>query len=155
MFAETTRLLYSTIPETIKIYQDTCDDELFINGDSSLLHQVMMNLVGNACDAVEGVDEPLIKLKLDVYQPDRVFAASYPDAEGKVFAHLSVEDNGYGILEDDIEHIFEPFYTTKEVGKGSGLGLSMVFGAVKTHDGFVQLESSKDNGAIFHIYIFH
>jgi len=64
-----------------------------------------------------------------------------------------VEDNGSGIPEYLLEHLFEPFFTTKEPGKGTGLGLAMVFGAIKTHQGFIEVESSAGKGALFHVYL--
>jgi len=70
-----------------------------------------------------------------------------------LYAHLSVEDNGCGIPEHQIEHLFEPFFTTKEQGEGTGLGLAMVFGAVKTHHGFVEVESIEGEGSTFHVYL--
>ncbi|MDX8403933.1 MAG: response regulator, partial [Mariprofundaceae bacterium] len=77
----------------------------------------------------------------------------HPYFKVEPYAHLSVEDNGYGIPEDQMIHLFEPFFTTKEVGKGTGLGLAMVFGAIKTHHGYVEVESIEGEGSTFHIYL--
>ena len=69
------------------------------------------------------------------------------------YAHLSIEDKGSGLSEQQMEHMFEPFFTTKEQGKGTGLGLAMVYGAIKTHGGFIEAERIEESGTIFHIYL--
>jgi len=74
-------------------------------------------------------------------------------AERRKFAHLFVTDNGCGIDQAEIEKIFDPFYTTKEVGKGTGLGLAMVFGAIRSYEGWVDVESDSGQGTSIHIYI--
>jgi len=66
---------------------------------------------------------------------------------------LSIEDNGCGIPEHQIEHLFEPFFTTKDQGKGTGLGLAMVYGAIKTHQGFIEVQSIEETGSTFHVYL--
>jgi len=112
-----------------------------------------MNLLNNARDAVEHEDAPCITVTLDKFQANDAFIDKYPYFNTGIYAHLSVEDNGCGIPEKQIEHLFEPFFTTKEQGKGTGLGLSMVFGAIKTHHGFVRVESIEGEGSTFHVYI--
>ena len=69
------------------------------------------------------------------------------------YACLSVQDNGHGIGPSQLENIFEPFFTTKEVGKGTGLGLSMVFGSVKSHNGFIEVDSKPGHGSTFRIFL--
>jgi len=150
---ETFKLLRSSIPENITIHQNIGIDPLQINGDSTQLHQVLMNLVNNACDALEGADSPCITIKLDAFHADEKFIEVHPDINVGRYAHLSVEDNGEGIPESKIKHLFEPFFTTKEQGKGTGLGLAMVFGAVQTHEGAIDVESVAGEGTTFHIYI--
>ncbi|MDQ6987782.1 MAG: response regulator, partial [Mariprofundaceae bacterium] len=113
-----------------------------------------MNLINNAHDAMENVDNPRITIKLASFQPDDAFMKKKPYFKAdKQYAHLSIEDNGCGISKKDREHIFEPFYTTKEEGKGTGLGLAMVYGAVKTHSGFIEVDSKKGKGATFHLFL--
>jgi len=118
-----------------------------------LLHQVLVNLVNNARDALEGVDKPCITIKLEPFQVDDAFIEKHPYFKAGAYARLCVADNGTGISKRHIEHLFEPFFTTKEQGQGTGLGLSMVYGAVKTHHGFVEVESRSGEGSTFHIYI--
>jgi len=150
---ETLKLQRTSVPENIAMHQYICTDFLQIRGDATQLHQILMNLVNNARDAVEGGDKPCISIRLEAFYPDDAFIETHADSTNKAYAHLSVEDNGCGIPEDQIEHLFEPFFTTKEQGKGTGLGLAMVFGAITTHQGFVEAESKKGKGSTFHIYI--
>ena len=150
---ETLKFLRASVPENIMIHQNICNDDLQIKGDGTQLHQVLMNLVNNACDALEGVDDPVITIRLAAFHTDDEFIETHTYFTAGLYAHLSVEDNGCGIPEHQIEHLFEPFFTTKEVGNGTGLGLAMVFGAVKSHHGFVEVDSAGGEGSIFHIYI--
>jgi len=150
---EALKLLRASVPENIAVHEAICSDALLIKGDATLIHQVLANLVSNARDAVETVDEPNITIRLEPFQTDDAFIEKHPYFKAGAYAHLSVADNGAGIPKQQIEHLFEPFFTTKEQGKGTGLGLSMVYGAMKTHHGFVEVESIVSKGANFHIYI--
>ncbi|PCI62996.1 MAG: hypothetical protein COB35_02050 [Gammaproteobacteria bacterium] len=150
---ETLKLLHASVPENITLLQKICSNKLEIKGDHTLLHQVLMNLINNARDAVEHVDEPCITIALESFFTNDEFLKIHPYFKKRSYAHLSVSDNGCGISNDQREHLFEPFFTTKEQGKGTGLGLSMVFGAIKTHDGFIEVDSIKNKGTTFHIYI--
>ena len=150
---ETIKFLRVSIPENIVVHQNICDNALHVNGDSTQIHQVLMNLMTNARDAVENVNEPCIAIKLEAFRPGDAFLTDHVYFKACNYAHLSVEDNGYGIPTDKIDHLFEPFFTTKDQGKGTGLGLAMVFGAMKTHKGFVEVESIEGEGSTFHIYV--
>jgi len=150
---ETLKFLRLPLPENIELHEQLCSDSLTINGDETQLHQVLMNLVNNARDAVAGTKKPTITIALEAFETDESFISKHPYFLRAAYAHLSVKDNGCGIPENHIEHLFEPFYTTKEVGKGTGLGLAMVFGAIKTHRGYVEVESIEGKGSTFHIYL--
>ncbi len=150
---EAMTLLHTSVPENITFQEDLCTDPLFINGDATQLHQVLMNLINNARDAVEGIDHPCITMKLESFQPDQEFIEYHSNASKQSYAHISIQDNGCGIPKDALERVLEPFFTTKEQGKGTGLGLSMVFGAVKTHQGILAIDSIEGDGSTFHIYI--
>ncbi|MFQ5346185.1 MAG: ATP-binding protein [Mariprofundus sp.] len=150
---ETLKLLHASVPENIAMQQEICSEPLIINGDGTQLHQVLLNLINNARDAVEDVDQPCMTVRLESFYADAAFISSHSWFREGTYAHLSVEDNGMGIPEHQVEHLFEPFFTTKEQGKGTGLGLAMVFGAIKTHNGFVEVESIEGRGSTFHIYI--
>ena len=150
---EALQLLRTSIPANIAIHQDMARSGLYVRGDSTQLHQLLMNLVNNAYDAAAEQNNPLINIRLEEFYPDAGFLETHSYFRSEYYAHLSVEDNGCGISEHQLEHLFEPFFTTKEVGKGTGLGLSMVFGAVRRHDGFVEVESVEGEGSTFHIYL--
>jgi len=150
---EALNFLRSTIPENIIIHEDICDDEMLINGDETQLHQVLMNLVNNARDALEGLETPSITIQLSRFVSDHAFMQKHDCSKIDNYVHISIADNGMGISDEHLEHLFEPFFTTKEEGKGTGLGLSMVFGAIETHKGLIEVESKEGEGTTFHIYI--
>lgn len=150
---ETLKLLRASTPENIELNQYISNDLIQVNGNVTQLHQVLMNLVNNARDAVENIQNPAIHIKLESFSPDEEFLASHSYFMAGKYAHLSVQDNGCGIPQDQMDHLFEPFFTTKDEGKGTGLGLAMVFGAIKTHEGFVEVVSDPAAGSTFHIYL--
>jgi signal transduction histidine kinase/CheY-like chemotaxis protein len=146
-------LVQVSVPENIKLDQFICPDSLHVYGDSTQLHQVIMNLISNARDALENTHNPVIMIKLESFTADAAFIGRHANTRDRFFAHLSIEDNGCGIPQEYIEHIFEPFFTSKEQGKGTGLGLAMVYGAMKTHSAILEVESEKGSGTAFHLYI--
>jgi len=150
---ETLNLLRTSIPENIDIELDICCQELQLKGDKTQLHQVLMNLVNNARDALEGVETPTITIGLQPFHSDKPFGHGSELCQPGNYAHLSVADNGEGISKENIAHLFEPFFTTKEQGKGTGLGLAMVYGAVDTHQGCVCVDSIQGEGSTFHVYL--
>jgi len=150
---ETLKFLRPSVPENIAMHQDICCESLSIEGDGTQLHQVLMNLINNARDALEDVASPCITTRLEAFHADAAWTEHHAEVSPGLYAHLSVADNGCGISEQQVEHLFEPFFTTKDVGKGTGLGLAMVFGAIKTHHGFVDVESIEGKGSTFHVYL--
>jgi len=150
---ETMKLLHASVPENIDLTENYCTDALLIKADTTQLHQVLMNLINNARDAVEDVEHPHISITLDVFQANQAFMQSHQAFTVEKYAHLSVMDNGCGIDKEHIDHLFEPFFTNKEPGKGTGLGLAMVFGAIANHNGHIDVESTHGEGATFHIYL--
>jgi len=142
-----------SIPESIESRCDVCSEELVVNADPTQLQQVLMNLLNNAGTAVAKTETPRISCTLDVLTADPAFLQHHPELKGERFAHLCIRDNGPGIPDGIKEKIFEPFFTTKPVGEGSGLGLSMVYGAVQTHAGNIEVESMPGAGTAFHIYL--
>ncbi|WP_167631334.1 PAS domain-containing hybrid sensor histidine kinase/response regulator [Mariprofundus ferrooxydans] len=141
-----------SIPENIQLNDAICTEPLCIRGDVTQLQQIVINLLNNARDAVAFADKPAITLSLSLFEADDHFIEQHEAIEGTRFARLMISDNGYGIPESNMKHIFEPYFTTKEVGKGTGLGLAMVYGSVQTHHGAIELESRTNEGTIFNIY---
>jgi len=150
---ETVKFIRPSVPENIQIQTRVCTESLYIHGDRTQLHQVLMNLINNARDSLESIDAPKIIVQLEAFYPDKAFTEHHPAFTHNLYAHLSVEDNGCGIAEEHIKRLFEPFYTSKEQGKGTGLGLAMLFGAIKTHHGSVGVKSVVGKGSTFSIYL--
>jgi signal transduction histidine kinase/ActR/RegA family two-component response regulator len=121
-----------------------------VMADPSQIEQIILNLVVNARDAMP--HGGTIEIRTQTAQVEESTAATYDSAPGR-YARLSVIDTGTGMSADTMEKIFQPFFTTKEVGKGTGLGLSIVYAATQQSDGFVQVESELGKGSAFHIYL--
>ena len=149
---EAIELAAASIPENIHLVTEVSDQPLTIRGDSTQLQQMVLNLLNNARDAVAENAHPEIRISLESYEPTTTFLKAHPDLEGGQFARLTVQDNGHGIAMEMLEKIFEPFFTTKVDGAGSGIGLSMVYGAMHTHGGTIDVESNINNGTAFHLY---
>ncbi|TLS76186.1 PAS domain S-box protein [Mariprofundus erugo] len=149
---EAAKLNQAGVPENIHLSKCLSGEELVIRGDVTQLQQVVMNLLSNAVDAVEGVEKPEITLGLELKRADEIQLQDDEPLSGD-YAHLFVSDNGRGIHPSALKNIFEPFYTTKDVGKGTGLGLAMTYGAVKSHQGIIDVVSGEGVGSTFHIYL--
>ena len=147
MIEETIKLLRSTIPANIDIRRQFYDGEDYILCDTLEIHEIVMNLCTNANHSMED-KSGTITVSLNKKEPDPHL--KLPSGE---YLCLSVSDNGVGIPEEIIGKIFEPYYTTKEVGKGSGMGLSLVYGIVKTYKGDISVESSPGKGSVFNIFL--
>ena len=129
----------------------SCPEPLNVAADSTLMQQVLFNLLTNARDAMP--DGGTITIATGLAAPDPELLALHHCSHQGVFARLTVSDKGCGIAEDIRKNIFEPFFTTKEVGEGTGLGLSMVFGTVQQHGGFVTVASEPGEGTTFAVYL--
>jgi len=151
--SEAHKLAKTGIPENIELVYDICEEELMIDGDVTRLQQVLMNLGNNARDAVALADQPRIACRLSLFVVTKAFKKAYPDNKNKELALLTVSDNGSGIKPEYLQKIFEPFFTTKGVGEGTGLGLAMVYGAVQSHGGIIEVESECGKGTVFRIYL--
>jgi len=119
--------------------------------DPSQVDQILANLCVNARDAIEGVGR--ITIETDNSSIDAEYCAANPEATPGEYLRLTVSDDGSGMDKETITHIFEPFYTTKELGKGTGLGLATVYGAVKQNNGFINIYSEPGQGTAFSIYL--
>jgi CheY-like chemotaxis protein len=135
----------------IDIELQLTDDLRFVHADPTHVEQMLMNLVVNAKDAMPDGGKLIIKTEHVILNEE--FCKIHPDANPWMYALLTVADNGHGIDKETLDHIFEPFYTTKEVGKGTGLGLAMVYGIVKSHRGFVSCSSQPGEGTTFKVYL--
>lgn len=150
---EAVKLGVTSIPGNIEKQYDFTQNDLYIHGDATQLQQVLMNLINNARDALKETRDGIITCALKQYIPDNAFRNNHPDCKEDKYACLTVSDNGMGIPEEIIDKVFDPFFTTKGVGDGTGLGLSMVYGAIQNHHGAIDLDSIPDQGTTFNIYL--
>ena len=150
---EISKVCRAGVPESIQFNVSFYPEELVVKGDATQLQQVIMNLVNNAKDALKETINPEITVGVNIFTADKAFKKKHPEELHTQFAHITVSDNGHGISDSDKEHIFDPFYTTKEVGLGTGLGLSMAYGVIQNHQGIIEVESTLNNNTTFHIYI--
>ena len=148
---EMDKMLARILPETIKLELVYQPDAYWVNGDPTRLQQIFMNLALNARDAMPEGGKIQFSLKKIVLQPD--VTPPILDMHPGQWVQITVTDTGCGIPDQIKDHIFEPFFTTKPVGQGTGLGLAQVYGIVKQHDGFIDLQSHLDEGTSFTIYL--
>jgi two-component system, cell cycle sensor histidine kinase and response regulator CckA len=144
------RLLRRTIPKMIDIQMDLSGDLAEIHADPTQMEQVLMNLAVNARDAMP--DKGTLTVGTRNIILDETFCSRHADAEPGVYVLLTVSDTGHGMDKATSEHIFEPFYTTKELGRGTGLGLATVYGIVKQHGGVITCDSEVGRGTTFEVY---
>lgn len=119
--------------------------------DPSQVDQILVNLCLNARDSVVG--EGRVSLKTDVAVFDKSYCLTHAGYMPGRFVHLTVRDNGQGMEPEVLEHIFEPFFSTKGMGRGTGLGLATVYGIVQQNQGMIHAQSEKGQGTAFHIYL--
>lgn len=143
-------MLRQTIPKMINIELQLGENIKIINADKTQIEQVIMNLAINARDAMpEGGNLIFHTSNVTINEG---YMKSHLGAVPGSYVLLTVSDTGCGMDKDSVEHIFEPFYTTKDRGKGTGLGLAMVYGIVKSHNGYIMCYSEKGKGTIFKAY---
>jgi signal transduction histidine kinase/ActR/RegA family two-component response regulator/HAMP domain-containing protein len=149
---EVVHLLRASIPSTIDIRIDIDPNCRPVLADQTQIHQVILNLCTNAAHAMEQeggiLDIVLGRLEIDADQ-----LIKYPDLKPGPHVKLSVKDTGPGIEKQILDKIFDPYFTTKEVGKGSGMGLAMVHGIVKQHGGTIHVDSTKGLGSVFQVLL--
>jgi PAS domain S-box-containing protein len=122
-----------------------------VMADPSQIDQLLANLCVNARDAIAGVGKVTIETGNAVF--DEAYCADHLGFVPGEYALLAVSDDGCGMDKETIDHIFEPFYTTKGVGEGTGLGLATVYGIVKQNSGFINVYSEPERGTTFKIYL--
>ena len=149
---EAIKMLRASLPATISIQQHIEKDTGVIEADPTQIHQVLMNLCTNAAHAINEKDG-VLEISLGNIELDQKAAAGIPDLKAGSYLKLSVKDSGEGIHPDAQPQIFNPYFTTKEKGKGTGLGLAVVQGIVKSCNGAVTVESEVGKGAAFHVYL--
>ena len=151
LIQDTLKIARETFPRSIRLRTIVPDDLWPVMGDPTQIHQVLLNLAVNARDAMPNGGELCFSAQNLVL--DEQYAAMNIKAKPVPHIRIRVQDTGTGIPRELRDKIFDPFFTTKEIGKGTGLGLSTVAGIVKSHGGFIELDSEMGRGTAFSIHL--
>lgn len=145
------KVLNETLPKSITVKYEIAPELFLISADPTQIHQVLMNLSINARDAMPNGGTLSITVKNVVL--DETAARMFIEAKRGGYVLINVKDTGSGMSPEIRERIFDPFFTTKEIGKGTGLGLSTVLTIIKSHGGFITVNSEAGKGTQFSIYL--
>ncbi len=149
---EAVKMLRASLPTTIDLRQDIDAQTGLVLADPTQIHQVLVNLCTNAFHAMEETGGILtISLKSTFLTREDLSCEQW--VQPGAFVQLSIADTGPGIAPEIQKKMFDPYFTTKEVGKGTGMGLAIIHGIVKSYKGFVTCLSGPDNGTVFHVYL--
>ena len=149
---EVLSLVKASFPSNIEIIQDLDPDCGTVMADSTQIHQIIMNLCTNASHAMAEFGGTL-KIELSSADINRSMVRKVPKLKVGSYVCLSISDTGHGMDKETMQRIFEPFFTKKEVGTGSGLGLSVVHGLVNSFNGAITVDSKPEKGTKFTIYL--
>ena len=144
-------ILQRTIRENIAIKVNLSAGGIVIWADRGQIEQILLNLAVNAQDAIRGNGGITIETGHVVL--DDEYARLHPGMHPGSYALLAFGDTGCGMSNDILSHIFEPFYTTKQIGHGTGLGLATVYGIIKQHEGYITVRSREGHGTVFSMYL--
>jgi PAS domain S-box-containing protein len=145
------KFIKPVIGEDIDLKIATSNDPLAIKADAGQIEQALLNLATNARDAM--TTGGLLTIETEPVLLDTDFMKAHGYGEPGEYARICVSDSGCGMDETTLKRVFEPFFSTKGVGKGTGLGLAMVYGIIKQHNGFINVYSEKGVGTTFSIYL--
>jgi len=148
---EMAHMARETFPRNLQIRVDVPNDLWTVMGDPTQLHQVLLNLSVNARDAMP--QGGILSYSARNVEVDPLLAQAHTHAKPGPHVVLRVQDTGTGIPPEVLDRIFEPFFTTKELGKGTGLGLSTAMGIVRSHGGFITVESEPGKGTAFEAWL--
>ncbi|MBW2002275.1 MAG: PAS domain S-box protein, partial [Deltaproteobacteria bacterium] len=148
---ETLKLLRSTLPTTIEIRQNISSANMVL-ADPTQIHQVIMNLCTNAYHAMNEKGG-ILEVSLTDIELDPEFTAKHLNTYPGPYLRLTVSDTGHGIKTEAIDRIFEPYFTTKGQNGGTGMGLAVVHGIVKSHGGIITVYSKQDKGSTFNVFL--
>jgi PAS domain S-box-containing protein len=148
---EMNKLIQETFPKNIQLRVNVPKNLWQVLGDTTQIHQALMNLCVNARDAMS--NGGTLTLAAENLILDEAFAAMMPGAKPGPYICVSVADTGLGIPPEHLDRIFDPFFTTKEIGKGTGLGLATLLGIARGHGGFVRVNSQPGKGTTFEFYL--
>ncbi len=149
---EVMNLIKASFPSNIEIRQDLDTDCGTIMADATQMHQIIMNLCTNSLHAMVNKGG-ILEVRLDALALNSKKIKAKVNIKKGNYVRLTISDTGVGMDKQTIDRIFEPFFTNKEVGSGSGLGLSVVHGIVNNYNGAIQVQSEPGKGTIFMIYL--
>lgn len=144
------KIVRDTFPGSVEFTSSLLEDLWPVDGDPTQIHQVLMNSLINARDAMPGGGA--LTMTVDQVRIDEHYAAMSGNAEPGRYVRISVTDSGTGMPADVLPHIFDPLYTTKEAGTGTGLGLSTVATVMRGHGGFVSVYTEVGRGSTFRFH---
>lgn len=145
-------LLKPTIPASVMIHFVTkLSGECLVMGNETQLHQVIVNIINNAVDAMD--DEGTINIHLSLVLAHDTVLKQFPEISDGNYYKIEMSDTGHGMDKATVDRIFEPFFTTKAVGKGTGLGLATAHGIIKEHHGEILVHSRLGEGSTFTIFL--
>ncbi len=151
LLKEMAKIIQETFPKSIVVRTQLAKDQWLVLGDPTQLHQVMLNLCVNARDAMP--HGGTLTLTTENFEFDDCYAGMNRDAKPGPYVALTVADTGAGMPTEVMDRIFEPFFSTKGPEAGTGMGLAIVMGIVKSHDGFVLVESQVNRGSEFKVFL--
>ncbi|MDM8517213.1 response regulator [Desulfobacterales bacterium HSG16] len=142
--------LRSSIPTSIKIRKTIPDESVIILADPTQIHQVIINLCINAAHAMN--EGGIMEVNLSIIETDKDEIIQETELNEGQYVKITVSDTGRGIAKEHLDKIFDPYFTTKEIGKGSGIGLSVVHGIVNSHNGEISVDSEYGKGTTFKVF---
>lgn len=152
MVGEVVKFIRASLPSTIAISQSLPEEKAYVMADPVQIHQILLNLCTNAAHAMRERGGKL-DITVDIIAVDTRFSSSNPDLIGGDYVRIVVTDTGTGIPHDLLDRIFEPYFTTKKAGEGTGLGLAVVHGIVTQYHGSITVSSETGNGTSFTIFL--
>jgi signal transduction histidine kinase len=147
VFESVISLLKPTIPSSVAIHLNDISKNYVILGDQTQLHQVIVNIINNAVDAMNG--EGVITIHITQIAANDDYLLQFPSIANADYCKINISDTGHGMDQTTMKRIYEPFFTTREVGKGTGLGLSTVHSIIKGHHGEISVTSQLGQGSTF------
>lgn len=151
VISEHLNMLKRVIGENIVLDFSSSSEPLYVSADPSMMGQILLNICLNARDAMPNGGE--IRVTTKRTELDGQFCEAHPSSEPGTYAMISISDTGHGMDKDTLSRIFEPFFSTKGITAGTGLGLSTVYGIVTQHDGAITAESKEGMGSTFRVYL--
>ena len=152
LMKELIKLLRASLPKSIEIESNVYTDSELILGNPTQIHQVLLNLCTNAAQSMENGGTLTIDMKRTTLNGNTDNCLALHHLPIGDYVMISIHDTGCGIDQNIMDRIFDPYFTTKEIGKGSGIGLALVYGIVKNHNGAVTVDSTIGQGSVFNVY---